>query len=88
MTQEEYYTTPPQEIFDDIQQNAMKLWERDYGNTGDYVTEKIMRIGLLPNYQDNAWYIVNMFDDNNKMKLMSMVREETFAMIARMLQES
>lgn len=75
MTPEEYYTTPPQHIFDDIQKNAIKIWET-YSDDGGYRTEKLQRIDIK-NVSDNAWYIVAMFDGPNQTKLLDMVEPET-----------
>lgn len=81
MTLEEYYTAPPQHIFDDIKENAKKIWE-SYDNTHGYVTEKLQRIDI-ENFSDNAWYIVAMFDVPNQNKLLSMVEPETAEMIRK-----
>jgi len=77
----DYYATPPQEIFDDIKKNAIKLWET-YDNTYGYVDEKVGRIKDLVNIKDNAWYMVAMFDGTNQGKLILMVTPETAIMIA------
>jgi hypothetical protein len=80
MTAEEYYSAPPQHIFDDIQANARRIWA-SYTHP-DYVEEKLARIDI-PNVSDNAWYIVAMFDVSNQNKLLSMVEPETAAFIRR-----
>lgn len=76
MTIEEYYTAPSQEIFDDIKENAIKIWSA-YDNTYGYVDGKVNFLNSLGNIQDNAWAIVNMFDPGNKKKLLKMVKGET-----------
>jgi len=74
----DYYTAPPQPVFDDIKINALKLW----GSYQDpYRTEKISRIEHVENVKDNAWFIVAMFDHINQAKLLSMVSPETASMI-------
>lgn len=80
MTTKEYYIAPPDEIFDDIKENAIKLWET-YDNSYGYVNEKKGRIVSIKNVQDNAWYIVAMFDHPNQEKLLKMVKSETAEMI-------
>ena len=80
MDEFDYYKTPPQEIFDDIKENAIKIWET-YDNTYGYVDEKVGRIKGLTNYKDNAWYMVAMFDCVNQSKLIYMVQPETAKMI-------
>lgn len=83
MKSEQYYITPPQKVFDEIKENAIKIWQT-YDNQFGYVDEKVNRIKDIKdikNFKDNAWYIVAMFDSNNQMKLVSMVSEETADMI-------
>lgn len=80
MTIEEYYTAPPQHIFDDIQKNARIIWE-SYTHP-DYVAEKLERINI-ENVSDNAWYIVAMFDQTNQNKLLDLVEPETAQYIRR-----
>lgn len=82
MNVKEYYTAPKQEIFDDIKENAIKIW-KTYDDTFGYATEKIDRIKDLQNIQDNAWYMVAMFDHINRGKLLSMVKPETATQILR-----
>lgn len=83
MTQEEYYTAPKQEVFDEIKAAAIKLWpmvDSDNDKYG-YATDKINRIKDIENVQDNAWYIVAMFDSNNQRKLITMLSPETAAIV-------
>jgi hypothetical protein len=80
MDEKTYYTAPPQKVFDEIKENALKIWQT-YDNTYGYVDEKINRIKDLKNVSDNAWYIVAMFDTSNQAKLISMVSKETGDMI-------
>lgn len=76
----DYYTAPKQEIFDDIKENAIKIWQT-YDNTYGYVDEKVNRIKDLQNIKDNAWYMVAMFDWHNKAKLLQLVKPETASLI-------
>jgi len=76
----DYYTTPPQEIFDDIKAQAINIWNT-YDDTYGYRTEKVTRVNAIENVRDNAWFIVAMFDGDNIRKLISMVRPETAEMI-------
>lgn len=78
----DYYNTPPQEIFDDIKDNAMKIWNT-YDDEFGYRSEKINRIKDIGNIKDNAWYVVAMFDQSNQAKLMSMVQPKTAEMIIK-----
>lgn len=81
MSIEEYYTAPPQHIFDDIKKNAAVIWST-YENHGGYRDEKLARIDIA-NVSDNAWYIVAMFDHNNQEKLLDLVEPETATYIRR-----
>ena len=80
MKQEDYYKAPPQDIFEDIKSNSIKIWQ-GYDDTYGYATEKINRIKDVENVRDNAWFIVAMFDGHNQSKLLSMVKPETATMI-------
>lgn len=80
MTPEEYYTAPPQEIFDDIKKNCIKIWNT-YDDSCGYASGKINRIKDLENIQDNAWYMVAMFDPINTKKLLNMMKKETVLMV-------
>jgi DNA-binding MltR family transcriptional regulator len=87
MKQFDYYEAPPDEIFEDIKDKAMKLWhiiDTDNDKYG-YATEKIRRIKDLHNIKDNTWYIVAMFDHYNIEKLCSMVEDDTCDAIRNML---
>lgn len=79
MSEFDFYQAPPQEVFDDIKENAEKIW-RTYDDKYGYVTEKLRRIDIK-NIGDNAWYIVAMFDSQNQAKLLEMVKPETAALI-------
>ena len=80
MTTENYYKAPPQEIFEDIKTNAIKIWQT-YDDTYGYASEKINSIKDLKNVRDNAWHIVAMFDWDNQSKLLSIVSFESKEMI-------
>lgn len=80
MTIQEYCTTPPQEIFDEIKAKAIEIW-KTYDDTYEYATNKIKQIEHVSNHKDNTWFIVAMFDQQNQAKLLEMVSDETRAMI-------
>lgn len=75
MNREEYYTAPPDEVFNEIKSQAIKLWQT-YDNEFGYVDEKTGRIEHIQNIRDNTCYIVAMFDGNNTTKLLGMVKGE------------
>lgn len=76
MSLDNYYTAPSQRIFDDIKENAIKIWSM-YDDTYRYASDKINQIKDLENVGDNAWMMVQMFDNSNKAKLLEMVEPET-----------
>lgn len=80
MNKFDYYTAPSQEVFDDIKENATKIWQT-YDNTYHYVDEKLERIKDVKNISDNAWFIVAMFDETNQARLIKMVKPETAQLI-------
>ena len=84
LSQEEYYTAPSQEVFDDIKENAIKIWQT-YDDTYGYATEKTDRIKDIQNISDNAWYIVAMFDWQNQKKFLEMVKPETKKILEKVI---
>ena len=75
MSQENYYVAPSQEIFEEIKEQATKIW-KTYDDTFGYASEKTGRIKNIQNIRDNAMYIVAMFDENNRGRLLSIISEE------------
>lgn len=84
ISEEEYYTAPSDEVFEDIKNNAIKLW-KIIADHPDYLEEKLSRIENLTNVRDNAWYICSMFSLNNMQDLLSMVKPETKVVIQKVL---
>ena len=80
MTQEQYYTAPPQEVFDEIKTAAIQIWS-EYDDQYGYASGKIGRIKDIENVKDNAWYMVAMFDGHNQQKLFTLVSDATRDMI-------
>lgn len=80
----DYYTPPSQEVFDDIKQASIKVWQ-SMDDTYGYTTDKIKRIKDLENVQDNAWYMFAMFDIFNQAKLIDLVSPTTQEKIQEML---
>lgn len=80
----DYYKAPPQKVFDDIKENAIKIW-LTYDNTHSYGDEKVGRIKNMRNIRDNAWFIVAMFDSLNQAKLIMAVKQKTSKMIMNAL---
>ena len=75
MTREEYYTAPEQEIFDEVKQVAINIWNT-YDDTHGYASKKIDRIKDIQNVQDNTAYIIAMFDQVNRAKLRDLLSEK------------
>lgn len=75
MEAELYYTPPKDEIFEEVKEASITVWE-GYDDTHGYATEKINRIKNIPNVGDNFMFMVAMFDGNNQMKLSSYLTSE------------
>lgn len=71
-----YYTAPPQGMFDEIKREAIKIWQT-YDDTHGYASEKINSIQPIANFKDNYMYIVAMFDDTNRTRLLNAVNPHT-----------
>lgn len=84
MSMETYYTAPSQEVFDDIKQMSIKIWQ-SYDNEHGYVDEKVDQIKDLENVKDNYMYMFSMFDVVNQAKLMALVKPETKETIEKAL---
>lgn len=82
-----YYEPPSEEVFNEIKRAAIELW-RTYDDTYHYASDKVARIEHLKNIQDNAWYMVGMFDTENQYRLIHMLDEPTKIVVAEMLEWS
>lgn len=71
---EDYYTAPSDEIFNEIKEKAIEIWQT-YDDTHGYATEKINRVKEITNVKDNWGYIVGMFDSTNQQKLLNRLSE-------------
>lgn len=72
----DYYQPPADEIFEDIKKCAIEVW-KEYDDTFKYATSKINQIKDIQNIQDNAAFIVAMFDQRNQIKLWARAKHET-----------
>lgn len=82
MTVEEYYSAPPDNVFQEIKEAALAIWST-YDDTHGYASNKIKLVEPVQNVADNAWYLVAMFDQDNQAALLSMVGDETAELIRR-----
>lgn len=80
----DYYKAPSDSVFNNIKENAIKLWQT-FDDTYGYATEKVSRIERIHNTSDNAWYIVAMFDLGNQGRLIEMLDEEARNAVLEML---
>jgi len=62
---DDYYKTPPQEIYEDIKKCSIEIRETYW-----YASEKIARVNSMDNISDNALTMVAMFDIHNQRKLL------------------
>jgi len=72
---DKYYEAPSDEIFEEIKREAINIW-KTYDDTYDYATGKINRIKDITNISDNAMFIVAMFDNSNRRKLLGNLSKE------------
>ena len=70
-----YYTPPTDEVFNDVKNNALSIWE-SYDNTFGYVDKKKERTNI-ENVGDNFMFIVAQFDLHNRFKLFKMIKDES-----------
>ena len=57
---------PTDEIFNEIKQKSIELWQKRYSDEFGYVTEKTSYIEGVNNIKDNWSAIIGMFDDENQ----------------------
>ena len=79
MSLELYYTPPSEKVFNEIRNEAIKIWEI-YG-----ATSKINLIKELDNVDDNYMYIYAMFDHVNQEKLYDVLKPSTRKLIREAL---
>lgn len=71
-----YYTAPSEGSFNDMKENAMKIWQT-YDDSYGYASEKIDQIKDIENLQDNFVFMFSMFDISNQKKLISALKLDT-----------
>lgn len=70
-----YYDAPSDEIFNEIKQAAIEIWQT-YDDTFGYASEKIGYVNSITNFKDNWGTIVGMFDCHNQQKLLAKLSDE------------
>jgi hypothetical protein len=86
-TREEWYTAPPDNMFEDLKQGAIKIWNT-YDDEFGYATGKINTIKDMKNFKDNYAVIIGMFDYPNQCRLISAVElADTKLLINSMIYE-
>lgn len=75
ITDKEWYKAPSNKVFNDLKENAIKIWQT-YDNTYGYVDEKVGRIKDLENIRDNWTILITMFDSHNQKRLFNQVTLE------------
>lgn len=79
-----YYDAPSDEIFEEIRQKAIEVWQT-YDDTYGYASEKINYLNSFGNVRDNWGTIVGMFDSNNQQKLLAKLSPEAKAKVREWL---
>lgn len=69
------HETPSQEIFEEIKQAAISVWNK-YDDTYGYASEKKAVVNSLENYEDNVMVCYRMFDWENQRIMRSLLSEE------------
>lgn len=72
---EDYYTAPSDEVFNEIKEKSIEIWQT-YDDTYGYASEKIDRVESITNVKDNWGTIVGMFDSTNQQKLLARLSTE------------
>ena len=80
MSQENYYTPPTDKVFNEIKEASTAIW-KTYDDQFGYATGKINNIKDLKNIQDNAMYMVAMFDIQNQRRLFDLISDDAVAFI-------
>ena len=74
---------PTDEVFNDIKEKSVELWENSDNYVG-YIVEKVDLINDLSNIKDNWSSIIGMFDFNNQLKLYSTFSIESLVFLYSM----
>lgn len=67
---------PSNEIFEDLKQGAIKVWNK-YDDTYGYATEKKDKVNSITNYADNWYTFLGMMDSTNQSELLTYITQET-----------
>jgi len=78
----EYLASMKDEMFEDIKQNAIKIWN-SYDDTHGYASGKIKRVNEIKNYKDNWITLIGMFDAFNKFRLYKKLKKETLEFLTK-----
>ena len=81
---DDYYTAPSDEIFEEIRNKAIEIWQT-YDDTYGYASEKINYLNSFGNVRDNWGTIVGMFDSTNQQKLLTKLSPEAQAQVRKWL---
>lgn len=76
MNNELYYQAPSDEVFEDVKNACMSVWDL-FDDTYGYATEKKNRIKDMGNIQDNVIHMIAMFDFNNIDRVSSLLTKES-----------
>lgn len=79
-----WHEEPPIDVFVDMQENAIKIWET-YDDTYGYASEKIARVAALTTNKRDYMLMWNMFDTTNQAKFRQALSKETREYLARVL---
>ena len=69
------------ELFEEIKQASIKIWNDDYNNAYGYVDEKLFTINQIHNIKDSYGALIGMFDVRNQEKLYNLVGNDAKELI-------
>lgn len=76
-----YYTAPSDEVFAEIKQAAVDVWNT-FDNTHGYVTEKLALVGAITNVRDNWMTLIALFDLPHQRMMLANLSHETYVQVA------
>ena len=77
-----YYDTPSEEVFNDIKECSIKIWQT-YDDQFGYATEKITQVKDITNVRDNWGFIVGMFDSSNQQRLLNLLSDDARELVEK-----
>lgn len=71
-----YYEAPSDEVFQNMKDSALKVWEKYKDEPGAYYQEKVSYVNRIENLADNFMVLFAMFDIHNQTECVSYLSPE------------